>query len=184
MQPDPACRRDQHQHTVLISRRPLRAHAVMAAGILALLVVLGGCQQRHDIEVINPCDDRVVVHLSENPDPRTSRGGDNPERVVVAPPHVPLRRTLFPMSMTTAGARKSSKDRVSGRCFVSRRAIAPSFCPAASASCLLKRLQSASYRSETDPRLRAAASRGVPSIRNNSTSAATTSTTHSFEGTT
>lgn len=63
----------------------LRSRPVATAALfLAAAVTLGACQDRKDIEVINPCDKRVVVHLWENPDPTQARG-DRPERVEVAP---------------------------------------------------------------------------------------------------
>lgn len=86
----------------------MRGSAPLIGAVLACLVLVG-CSSKKDVEVVNPCSERIVVILWETPMPRGAKS-DRPTRVVVPA----LEKVESKDALADVGKDGSSAEIISG----------------------------------------------------------------------
>lgn len=80
----------------------------MVSIVLVSLVIVS-CQKSNAVEVVNPCNDEIVVHLWETPTPGAAKN-DLPARAVIPP----LTKVEVKGALVDVGTDGSSAEIISG----------------------------------------------------------------------
>lgn len=77
--------------------------------IVLISLAIAGCQKSKDVEVVNPCNEEIVVHLWETPTPGAAKN-DLPARGVIPP----LTKVEVKRALADVGTDGSSAEIISG----------------------------------------------------------------------